>query len=71
MSRTILHKQKGRWKNGFQETTPWKLRLFFYRRNSEKSYFTERKLWIKENDLDNDMQNELTQYNDYANTKIS
>lgn len=40
--------------------------------NSEKSYFTERKLAIKEADLDNDMQNELiTNLYDKTNSNIS
>ncbi len=61
MARTKLHIQKGRWNNGFQETIPNNLNFYFDRMNSEKSYFTKRKLKVKENDLDNDMKNELNE----------
>ena len=63
MSRTKLHKQKGRWKNGVEETIPTKLNFHFDRRNYEFSYFTEWKLKAKEKDLNKDMQNELNNKN--------
>lgn len=63
MSRTILHKQKGRWKNGFQQTIPAKLQGYFDRKNYERDFFRALKKEIKENDLNKDMQNELNNKN--------
>ena len=59
MSDTILHKQKGKWKNGFQDEMPKKLHFYFFRKDSEYSYVQEHRIWLKEKILRKDFKSEI------------
>jgi len=59
MARTKIHKEKGRWRNGFQEEVSMKLRLHWWRRNNDIDYFRHLRKSIMEKDLNKDMQLEI------------
>ena len=59
MARTKLHKQKGRWKNGFQEIITTKLQNYFDRRNYERDYFRALKKKTIEGIINKDTETQL------------
>lgn len=55
MSDTRKHKLLGKWNNGYQDTMPLTLFLYFWRHNSDRRYYLPKTRKLKEKIQDDEM----------------